>query len=283
MERVLQFPTIWVPRGFNREKRVHESRIGTPGAMTGGMQSLSGVETGLYGPNGPAGTPVFWYKSDTQTYQDSGFVTPATANNDPVGGWKDQSGNSRDILQATSGRRGLLLTNQINGYPGVKFDAASTQFKSLAMGASVYTLNMPFTFFGVVKQTAWKQSYGLWMDENNGSPQCLQDGSTPNIDMYTDAVHSGALTSFTIDTWAILEWVGSATIGASMIKKNNDSPVTGTLTNAAILQFLLGDFNGTTGAGLGSVWAEFIAYDSDLSDANSTITRNYLNAKYVIF
>lgn len=51
MDRVLQFPTIWIPRGFNREKRIHESRIGTPGSMTGGMQNLSGVNTGLYGSN----------------------------------------------------------------------------------------------------------------------------------------------------------------------------------------------------------------------------------------
>src|SRR5262249_3142078 len=46
-----------------------------------------------------------WLKGDAGTYQDSGFVTPATADGDPVGGWQDQSGNVRHFAQATAANR----------------------------------------------------------------------------------------------------------------------------------------------------------------------------------
>lgn len=76
------------------------------------------------GSSGPDSVPNLWQwvKADAGVFQDSGLTTPATADNDPVGGWQDQSGNNRHWTQATSGNRPTFLTADINGKPAIRGD-----------------------------------------------------------------------------------------------------------------------------------------------------------------
>jgi hypothetical protein len=66
--------------------------------------------------------PVLWLKADAANYQDSAKTTLAAADADPVGAFADQSGNGKDGLQATAGKRGLLKLNIQNGRPVVRLD-----------------------------------------------------------------------------------------------------------------------------------------------------------------
>src|SRR5262245_63972414 len=112
-----------------------------------GMLSLlgagSGASSGGLTPDQVSGLRL-WLKSDTQTYQDSGFSTPATADGDPVGGWKDQSGGARDVTQATSASRGTLKLSQVNGKPVVRFDGTDDFLEGVAISnliaAAAFTL-----------------------------------------------------------------------------------------------------------------------------------------------
>jgi lysophospholipase L1-like esterase len=93
-----------------------------------------------------------WWKASTGLFQDTGFVTPAAANNDPVGGWRDQSGNGRDVTQATAGVRPTLAKARFNGLDAVLFNFANSQFLSYA-GASGLGGGAGSTYFVVTDAT----------------------------------------------------------------------------------------------------------------------------------
>lgn len=74
-------------------------RTRNPGYITG----LTTMESVL-----PTTNLKFRLDNYQQLYQDSGFTTAATADGDPVGGWKDLSTNALHMTQGTSGNRPLL-------------------------------------------------------------------------------------------------------------------------------------------------------------------------------
>jgi hypothetical protein len=89
-----------------------------------------------------------WLKGDAGTYQDSGFVTPATADGDPVGGWQDQSGNARHFAQASGASRFTLklAANGINGRAVVRCDGVDDVLTNAVALSSVIAAG----------------AYGLW-------------------------------------------------------------------------------------------------------------------------
>src|SRR4051794_15888095 len=84
-----------------------------------------------------------WLKADAGTFQDAALTTPATANNDPVGGWSDQSGSGAVLTQATAGKRPLLKLANQNGLPTVTFDGTDDFLQKL-YGTP---FNQPITVF----------------------------------------------------------------------------------------------------------------------------------------
>ena len=60
-----------------------------------------------------------WLRSDKDTFQDAAGTTAAVATGDPIGRWKDQSGNGDDALQMTAASRPVLRTSQLNGRSAV--------------------------------------------------------------------------------------------------------------------------------------------------------------------
>lgn len=123
------------------------SRIGTPGAMTGGLQSLNGAETRLFGANGPAVPSVagytFWFNSQQGLFQDTGGTTPAVSDGDVVKLWKDQSANANDISESMNPP--VLKLNILNGLPSIRFDGVNDQL------AATFTFSQPWTIFSVFK------------------------------------------------------------------------------------------------------------------------------------
>jgi len=69
----------------------------------------------------------YWVRGDLGLFQDAEGTTPATADGDVVGLWKDQSVNAYDVSQATTEKKPLLklAANGINGKPAVLFDGSN--------------------------------------------------------------------------------------------------------------------------------------------------------------
>lgn len=62
---------------------------------------------------------ILWLKADAGAYHDAG-VTLAT-NGQAVQQWNDQSGNGRNVAQATGGKQPLYVTGVHNGLPVIRF------------------------------------------------------------------------------------------------------------------------------------------------------------------
>lgn len=104
----------------------------------------------LFTPASVAGLYLWLDAQQADTlFQDSAKTTPATANDHPVGAWADRSGNGRDALQATAGKRPLLRTAGIGGLPAILGDATDDclQVASVDLGTS-------FLVMGVTKRAA---------------------------------------------------------------------------------------------------------------------------------
>jgi len=171
---------------------------------------------GLYGSvagGAPAWTPALlsnlavWVDaSDTSTtFQDSALTTPASANNDPVGGWKDKSGNNRHFLQATSGKRPLLKTAAFNGLNGIQGDVVDDQL------VNTYTEVAVSTWYFVMQVKAQLvSSKGLYMASS--VRVFLEETATKGYSIYAGSSldsFTAPPAGYTIIT-AIVTWNGAS-------------------------------------------------------------------------
>jgi len=111
-------------------------------------------------PNSILGLMYWLDASDTSTlFQDSVGATPVTANGQPVGLWRDKSGNNLHFSQATAGARpGFVAGTQAS----VRFDGLDDQ-----LGLAVAT--SPVTVFIVNRMAPTAQNLaGIWGSSNPG-------------------------------------------------------------------------------------------------------------------
>ena len=114
-----------------------------PGLTRGGSLLTEGLIAragrapgGVFSPTDVPGLAV-WLKSESGLFQDSAGTTPATANDDPVGLWQDQSGAGNHVTQATAGARPLLKTAVQNGRNTVRFDGTNDSLAFSAAGLAL--------------------------------------------------------------------------------------------------------------------------------------------------
>lgn len=98
-------------------------------------------------------------------YQTSALATLATADGDPVGGWKDKSGKGRHLLQATSGLRPTLRTGVQNGLNAVRGDGVDDYLRYSGAVAS-----QPCSVFCVLNDRG-DSSFGIV--SNTGAVRCI--------------------------------------------------------------------------------------------------------------
>jgi len=165
------------------------SVAGTIESTSGGVKFPDGtVQTSAavapVAPSSIAGL-VLWLdaSSASSRFQDSGLTTAAAADGDPVGGWKDLSGNSYSFLQSTSVYRPVLKLSVQNSLPAIRFTAASNQYLAgpAALPNTYFTNSLTYTGYVVFKQTATStfQSLFSWNQyAANASYSVLSDRYT---------------------------------------------------------------------------------------------------------
>lgn len=87
-------------------------------------------------------------------WQLSTFATPVTADTDPVGGWKDQSGQGNNVIQATAGFRPLWYSGA--GYPYIMGDGVD-DFLRKATTPSLAQVNTVFIVVSQMSSTGVSQ------------------------------------------------------------------------------------------------------------------------------
>lgn len=259
----------------------HFSRIGTPGAMEGGMQSLTGVETGLYGPNFPA-NPVAgykdWWKADAGVYKDAG-TTPAV-NGDSVQQWNNQNGaGNGNLAQSTAGKRPIFRTGELNGLPGIDFDGSDD---TLTIGLA--TLTATCEVWLIAKIDVWGFDQTLFMFGTSGITFVKLDQlfASPNIIL---DVGGGASTAVGVTIGAyFVARLRSDTSTTSSLTINNGTPVApaaspaGTKTEVDIAS------NNNQGATFANCrFVEIVTYASLLSAGNATTNWSYFQGRTALY
>lgn len=257
------------------------------------MLLLVGTVLPSMAQTGPAGVGdnannVLWLSADHGTFSNAGS-TPAT-NGQNVRQWNDRSGNGRHAAQSTSANRPNWHSNQLNGYPVMRFTAANNDRMAslgLATGnrASVWIVarhnGLPSSNPGLLQGAAAGNAYanppgdkniGMWVSSATSQVwgRGIQgDGTQRNVTMAT-ALSNGQ--AYVINTMyrpaSIDQYVDNGTAGS--VTSN------GTLrswTDVAIgCQAGSESWNGDI--------AEVLVFNEAVNDAQRIIVSNYLSAKY---
>lgn len=107
-----------------------------------------GVNIGGPAPQTIQGLKLWLDANDSTTlFQDSSATTLATSDGDPVGCWKDKSGNAKNATQ-TDGTKKPARTNNIqNGKIGITYDGVNDYLQTADLGLTV----QPYSYYFVGK------------------------------------------------------------------------------------------------------------------------------------
>ena len=161
--------------------------------------------------------PDAWYQ----------FGTGITVVGAGVDTWADQSGNARDLLQATDTNRPTL-----NADGSITFDGADNYLK-----ASAFTLNQPETVYLLVNPVTWADNATLFDGNGADTGALYQTTATPRVDLYAGAT-AAANTNLVLGAYAAVAGIFNG--ASSVMQVNNTTPTTGNAGAANMGGFTLG-------------------------------------------
>lgn len=244
------------------------------------MHGLPYTQNGTTGLNSVLIDPVsanmfLWWKATEAYTAADGTGTKITTDGTSIYSLKDLTTNSRHINQSTGAYQPLYKSSD-NTFPYVKFNRTNSNF----LGPISYTLDQPFTYYMVVRQVLWVNTYYLCDGYTQDTVVIDQQGTSPNLEFYAGS--SQVVAGPAVGTWGLIAvcWNGAN----SLIKINNNTTYSCSLgTNAS------GGLNLSRRANAAyyPTWdlAEMLIYNtSHTFDTGFGIqTREYLRVKYGLF
>jgi hypothetical protein len=255
----------------------HHSATGTADATT----FLRGDNTWATPASGGGGatdpdtlTDLYrWFKSDTGITKDG---------SDKVSAWADQSGlGGGDATQATGANQPLWVASVLDGYPAIRFTAASSHrlnFTLSGIAGSAYTIilvtgrrtgSSPNYCFGAV--TTGTSNASLHLGWASGSAWGFRHFGN-DIDVTVE--------NYVANRFHIMSHVLHTSIGRKV--EAFDGTPNNTTSSTTTLGSIPG--GGSLGHATGTFWegdiVEVIVYTRALSFTERTGVRAYLNAKY---
>lgn len=218
-------------------------------------------------------------------YQDSIGLTPATAENDPVGLWRDNSGNGRDVSQGTGSLRLTLRRNSIGGFPGLQAlngDYLSGLATSAYITQSTYTIYTVLKVAGVGTNVTTPGSIytndSIWA-VGGGYGGLVMTSGTPDFRLYNyTPPEVEAVKPFVLSTWYAAycqHAAGNIYFGlGNSAEVSTPSADTGVISGA----FFVG--GPAAGAASDHTIARMIVYNVAHTPTQKAVIMNYLNALY---
>jgi len=114
----------------------------------------------------PSGSPIGWWPANCLEWY-------GLEDNDPVGTWPDQSGNSYDLVQAVGGNKPTYKINILNGHPVVRFDGGDWLSREGVWSVA----NEEYTFFSVIANQSilgGGATQALWDQESDRTIFCFE-------------------------------------------------------------------------------------------------------------
>jgi hypothetical protein len=216
-----------------------------------------------------------WYRADAGVFYNSTLVNY----------WVDQSANSNNAVQPTSGDQPTLTTGALNGLPAISFSGSpqvmsmGSDFANLASGASVYA---------VVKPTSSSATGNIFETYNSG-PTDLMGLSTIGTEVQFQAYNGTSGSSLTtasgavtVGQYQLVEAIQNGQSSAT-IYVNGVQQAQGTVNNFNSLNPVRGDnyIAGNTNYFQGSI-AELIVYGSSSTTYQRASIESYIYSKYGI-
>jgi hypothetical protein len=230
-------------------------------------------------------------------------------NNSTVSRWIDQSGNGNDLVEYNTSRQPIIVNNELNGLPVIRFDGDNDRLgftgsksmnkvslfmvfknKSGVPGPSNYPgfvlVSGPGSSFTpgehfIVKMRGFNNTDDIINIAVAGDATNLIQATSPNIAKY--------------DEWRNINIISDSTIFNTTVRWNGNDASMVTVGSDVLISAKLGDSTGSGGGlgstdnfpGLGTVRAkcdiaELIVYDKVLSYTERLAIENYLNQKYNI-
>lgn len=173
--------------------------------------------------------------------------------------WGDQSGNSRNLAQATGTNQPTL---QADG--SILFDGLDN-----FMATGAFTLAQPFTVVTLVKQVTWTSLDRIWDGTNSFAFQLT---SSPNIGI--NAGSSVGSATLTLGTWGVVTTIFNG--ASSVVQLNQGTPATGNAGAGNMSSFALAAVVAGTSRWCEAAYKENIVFPSALDAATRYRVIRYL-------
>lgn len=231
----------------------------------------SGATWSTFTPASVSGLQGWWDARDATNLYDATSGGSQVVSGGTVARWADKSGNNRHLTQSTSGNRPTLIANGKNGLPVLRFAADWLDLSS-------FSLAQPYTVFAVWKPTI---AAAYLFDDTTRSGAFVAAGLKLNDTDSYFGFYAGSVIE-TTDTHANAWMVGATVVNgaSSSIFINGTQKVAANTGSNSIASIRLGA--SYAGAFSGSDIAEFVIYNSALSDTDRAAIESYLIGKWGI-
>lgn len=227
--------------------------------------------------------------SDSTTlFQNSNGTTSATFDGDPIGYWRDKSGNGNNVIQSDGTKKPVLKASVQNSKNSVRCDGVNDNLKSLTGGAdSAYSLFVVNTKRGGSGNHMMVLSMG---EENNGKRRCLwhnshfSNGYTSFNGYYADYYSTSVSLMWNTNVANISQLKRNG--NTISVAQNANNFTTGTTNNSLIAHTATSIFIGTNNGGSESFngdYFEILYYNILISDDDRNLILSYLNTKWGIY
>lgn len=245
---------------------------------------VGGILLAQTGPGGVGNSSnnQLWLKS----------TTGLTLNGSNVSAWADQSGSGNTVTQATSSAQPLLVNNEMNGKPVVRFDGINDflfnsdfalhleanghiyiVFKTGTTQNNTFMISFPEGLLGASGFDIGFSTTGMF---SNVKSTALFTSTTSTLLTYNDDSPRISHAAFNGDR-AVNEHQ-LYTNGTLSDQTGNSGPLLSNVVN----QLFLGCFSNSFGAFAEFDVAEVIVFSSELKDIEKSLIENYLSACYNI-
>ena len=218
-------------------------------------------------PNEATVTNELWYDADQLGLVDAASVTT----------WADLSGNSRTMtLPGGKTAPTFRLTGGANSKPAVEFE----QFGNTVLQTGTWTeIVQPLHIFIILEQKGWAASRGIFaLHSTSGSSWLLQIGTSPEV-VLRSTTSGPSITEITLGSPHLAELFMSGAASTAIV--DDGEPLTGTVGTVGMDSFTLGAlYSGGNNSEV--TVSEVIAYSAEMTGADLTSLRNYINTKYGI-
>jgi len=245
----------------------------------------AGMATDGFSPLSISGLQ-FWVDANDATtlYTDSTLTTLAVSNGDVIGGWKDKSGNSRNVLQTDGTKKPTLVTAFLNLKNVVSFGATRQELSVAGWSIGLYTA------FVVRKYNTLSGYRFLYFTQNSiGSIGSIGQGYDTSSECVQ--VSNGTLAQHKVgvssSAWGQVTNQQATLAGSTRLKFRLDGTAyTGTFINtydptvAVLQQLTLGGLGYGFNYPLDGYISELLIYDLGLSNSDILLVEAYLKAKW---